>query len=142
AVESEIYTASDRSLRFLGERAATGFSREITRTGHESLTAEECRRIYETSTFVRSSLAFFDGEPPPELRAAMFEEGIGDILGVAQPRRDLQQALCFTVLLDAGVRTNARLFNRWATLARHLGALAEARDWIDGGLERDPLDES
>jgi DNA-binding CsgD family transcriptional regulator len=139
AVETEIYTGSDRRLRFLGEGAVTDRSREIICTGHESLTAEECHRIYETSTFVGSTMSFFRGAPPPELREAMGQEGIGDILGVSQPRRDVDEALCFTVLLEAGVRTDARLASRWATLVRHLGALAEARAWLDGGLDEATL---
>src|SRR5690606_30068359 len=131
AVEAELYRASDRALLFLGERAASPRSRDITLTGHASLTADECRRIYETSTFVCSTRGFFDGAPPTDLLEAMRGEGIGDILGVAQPSRDHREALCFTVLLEAGVRTEGRLARRWAILARHLGALADARAWLD-----------
>jgi DNA-binding CsgD family transcriptional regulator len=136
ALETEIYTAADRKLRFLGEAAAGARAKEITRTGHEGLSAAECRRIYETSTFVRTTRRFFREAPPPELAEGMAREGIGDILGVAQPRRDRKEALAFTVLLDVGLQPDRPLCGRWGTLIRHLGALAEARDWVDrGGLE-------
>ncbi|MBC7170912.1 MAG: hypothetical protein H5U40_00705, partial [Polyangiaceae bacterium] len=133
AFETESYTAADRSLVFLGSAAGNGRSREITRTGHESLSADDCREIYETSNFARTSRSFFRGTPPPELLEGMTREGIGDILGVVQPQLDRRKALCFTVLLAIGVRTDARLCRSWGTLVRHLGALAEARSWLEQG---------
>lgn len=132
ALETERYEAAGRSLTFLGSGGGSR-SREITLTGHGILTAEDCRAIYESATFVRSTRCYYGGAPPAEVLEGMAGEGIGDILGVTQPRAGRRSALCFTVFLGADMRGDARQCDRWGTLVRHLGALSEAREWLDRG---------
>jgi DNA-binding CsgD family transcriptional regulator len=58
----------------------------------------------------------------------MENEGIGDIIGIAQPTADRHFASALTVHLDQGIAMNASEAGRWGLLIRHLGALAEVRD--------------
>jgi DNA-binding CsgD family transcriptional regulator len=128
AFESSTYDASDGSLRLHGSPLARGRAERTTTLGHAGLDAAARRAIYEADTFVRSTRVFFGDAVPEPLSSIMANEGIGDIIGIAQPTADHRFASALTVHLDEGIAMDAREAGRWATLIRHLGALAEVRD--------------
>ncbi len=127
AVECSTYDASDGTLRLHGSPNGRGRAARVTLTGHASLDREARRAIYETDTFVRSARAFFGGVVPEPLSMGMAQQGVGDIVGIAQPAVDRRSAYGLTLVVEEGVTTSARSLRQWGMLIRHLGALAEVR---------------
>lgn len=127
AVEASTYHASDGSLELHGSPFARRRAIHVTSAGHATLDAWARREIYETTTFVRSARAFFGGVVPDSLAEEMRRQGIGDILGIAQPAADRRTAHGLTILCDTGTRLDRASARRWAALIRHLGALEDAR---------------
>jgi DNA-binding NarL/FixJ family response regulator len=127
AVESSTYDARDGTLRLHGSPSGRGRAAQVTLAGHASLDREARRAIYETDTFVRSARAFFDDVVPEPLAEGMAQQGIGDIVGIAQPAADRRSAYGLTLLVEEGVTTSARSLRQWGMLIRHLGALAAVR---------------